>query len=84
MDWMKPYRKTLKHLYTDAERGLRDHAALRRHLSAVMASTARKNRLMAVKNDVMTALTAVADPAGGGTVVDARSSVRFLSGTDDP
>jgi ATP-binding protein involved in chromosome partitioning len=70
MDWMKPYRKTLKHLYTDAERGLRDHAALLRHLSAVMASTARKNRLMAVKNDVMTALTAVADPAGGGTVVE--------------
>ena len=25
---------------------------------------------MAVKNDVMTALTAVADPAGGGTVVE--------------
>jgi ATP-binding protein involved in chromosome partitioning len=68
MDWMKPYRKTLKHLYTDAERGLRDHAALRRHLSAVMASTARKEQ--AVKQEVMTALAGVADPAGGGSVLD--------------
>jgi ATP-binding protein involved in chromosome partitioning len=68
MDWMKPYRKTLKHLYTDAERGLRDHAAPRLYLSAVMASTARKEQ--AVKQEVMTALAGVADPAGGGSVLD--------------